>query len=83
MVRRGESPQRLLTTVLFTDIVGSRERAAQLGDRGWKDLVAREVVPWGPYSVDRNTVIMSSPVLGFAHDALMQTIALDQVAMQP
>jgi YVTN family beta-propeller protein len=40
-LRRGGSPQRLLTTVLFTDIVGSTERAAQLGDRGWKDLVAR------------------------------------------
>ena len=41
MLRRGGSPQRLLTTVLFTDIVGSTERAAQLGDRGWRDLVAR------------------------------------------
>ena len=41
MLRRGGSPQRLLTTVLFTDIVGSTERATQLGDRGWKDLVAR------------------------------------------
>jgi len=27
--------------VLFTDIVGSTERAAQLGDRGWKQLVER------------------------------------------
>jgi YVTN family beta-propeller protein len=41
VLRRGGSPQRLLTTVLFTDIVGSTERAARLGDRGWKDLVAR------------------------------------------
>ncbi len=41
MLRRGGSPERLLTTVLFTDIVGSTERAAELGDRGWKDLVAR------------------------------------------
>jgi YVTN family beta-propeller protein len=41
-VLRGRgSSQRLLTTVLFTDIVGSTERAAALGDRGWKDLVAR------------------------------------------
>jgi class 3 adenylate cyclase len=30
---------RVLTTVLFTDIVSSTERAAALGDRGWKDLV--------------------------------------------
>ncbi|MGZ6339062.1 MAG: adenylate/guanylate cyclase domain-containing protein [Candidatus Limnocylindrales bacterium] len=40
MLRRGGS-QRFLTTVLFTDIVGSTERAAELGDRGWKELVAR------------------------------------------
>lgn len=40
-LHRGGGPQRLLTTVLFTDIVGSTERAAQLGDRGWKELVAR------------------------------------------
>jgi YVTN family beta-propeller protein len=40
-LHRGGGPQRLLTTVLFTDIVGSTERAAQLGDRGWKELVDR------------------------------------------
>ena len=32
---------RILATVLFTDIVGSTERQAALGDRGWKDLVER------------------------------------------
>ncbi len=41
ILHRGESPRRLLTTVLFTDIVGSTQRAAALGDRGWKDLLAR------------------------------------------
>jgi pimeloyl-ACP methyl ester carboxylesterase len=30
---------RALATVLFTDVVGSTERAAALGDRAWKDLV--------------------------------------------
>jgi class 3 adenylate cyclase len=30
---------RVLATVLFTDIVGSSERAAELGDRAWKALV--------------------------------------------
>ena len=29
----------LLSTVLFTDIVGSTERQAALGDRGWSELV--------------------------------------------
>jgi class 3 adenylate cyclase len=32
-------PDSILTTVLFTDIVGSTERAAELGDRGWRDLL--------------------------------------------
>jgi class 3 adenylate cyclase len=32
---------RVLATVLFTDIVGSTERAAQLGDRRWRELVER------------------------------------------
>jgi class 3 adenylate cyclase len=31
----------MLTTVLFTDIVGSSEKQAAVGDRGWKDLVER------------------------------------------
>ena len=36
-----QEPERILTTVLFTDIVGSTERAAQLGDRAWRELIAR------------------------------------------
>jgi class 3 adenylate cyclase len=31
---------RVLATVLFTDIVGSTERAAELGDRRWTELLA-------------------------------------------
>jgi pimeloyl-ACP methyl ester carboxylesterase/class 3 adenylate cyclase len=31
--------ERSLATILFTDIVGSTERAARLGDRRWRDLV--------------------------------------------
>ncbi len=38
-VRPGAEPDRVLATVLFTDIVGSSERAAALGDRGWRDLL--------------------------------------------
>ena len=29
----------MLATVLFTDIVGSTERASQVGDRRWRDLL--------------------------------------------
>ena len=32
-------PDRVLATVLFTDIVGSTARAAQLGDRAWRELL--------------------------------------------
>jgi class 3 adenylate cyclase len=32
-------PDRVLTTLLFTDIVGSTQRAAELGDRRWRDLL--------------------------------------------
>src|SRR3990172_798050 len=33
------APERFLTTVVMTDIVGSTEHAAELGDEGWRDLV--------------------------------------------
>jgi class 3 adenylate cyclase len=33
--------ERVLATVLFTDIVGSTEMLAALGNDGWRDLVAR------------------------------------------
>jgi class 3 adenylate cyclase len=32
---------RVLATLLFTDIVGSTERAAALGDRRWRELIER------------------------------------------
>jgi class 3 adenylate cyclase len=37
--RRGPEPNRVLATILFTDIVGSTERAAALGDRRWRELL--------------------------------------------
>jgi class 3 adenylate cyclase len=40
-VREPAEPDRVLATVLFTDIVGSTERARALGDRGWRDLLER------------------------------------------
>jgi|GraSoiStandDraft_49_1057285.scaffolds.fasta_scaffold24260_2 class 3 adenylate cyclase len=32
-------PDTVLATILFTDIVGSTDRAAKLGDRAWRDLL--------------------------------------------
>jgi len=37
--RHATEADRVLATVLFTDIVGSTERAAALGDRKWRELV--------------------------------------------
>jgi class 3 adenylate cyclase len=36
-----QEADRVLATVLFTDIVGSTERAAAIGDRAWRDLLER------------------------------------------
>jgi len=38
-VRHTVEPDRVLATVLFTDIVGATEKAAALGDRRWRDLL--------------------------------------------
>jgi class 3 adenylate cyclase len=36
-----EVPESVLATLLFTDIVGSTEKAASLGDRAWRELLER------------------------------------------
>jgi class 3 adenylate cyclase len=37
--RHSAEPDRVLATILFTDIVGSTERAAELGDQRWRALL--------------------------------------------
>jgi class 3 adenylate cyclase len=60
---RGEweavEPERVLATVLFTDIVDSTSRAAELGDRRWREqlerhhaLVRRQLVRYGGRELD-------------------------------
>ena len=39
--RGAPEPDRMLATVLFTDIVDSTARTAQLGDRRWRELIQR------------------------------------------
>jgi class 3 adenylate cyclase len=39
--RTAREPDRMLATVMFTDIVDSTSRAAELGDRRWRELVER------------------------------------------
>jgi pimeloyl-ACP methyl ester carboxylesterase len=38
--RSTPEPDRVLATVMFTDIVGSTERAAELGDARWRELLS-------------------------------------------
>ncbi|HEY8817141.1 MAG TPA: adenylate/guanylate cyclase domain-containing protein [Candidatus Dormibacteraeota bacterium] len=38
--RQSRQPDRALATVLFTDIVESTQRASELGDRRWRELLA-------------------------------------------
>ena len=52
-------PDRVLATVLFTDIVGSSEHAVRLGDRGWREkleqhheLVRRQLLRYRGIEVD-------------------------------
>jgi len=52
-------PDRVLATVLFTDIVGSAERAAAIGDRAWRELLEHHELKgipgeWRLYAVERN-----------------------------
>jgi class 3 adenylate cyclase len=38
-VRPGPAPERVLATVLFTDVVDSTRLATEMGDRRWRDLL--------------------------------------------
>jgi class 3 adenylate cyclase len=57
--REAATPDRVLATVLFTDLVGSTARATELGDRRWRDLleqhhaaVRRELERFGGRELD-------------------------------
>jgi class 3 adenylate cyclase len=43
VLRRKGQPSRSLAAVVFTDIAGSTEVAARLGDEGWKQLLERHL----------------------------------------
>ena len=60
--------ERVLTTIVFTDIVASTELAARLGDAGWRDLLARH------HSLVRRTLARFSGVeLDTAGDGFFAT----------
>jgi class 3 adenylate cyclase len=39
--RRDAEPERVLSTVLFTDIVDATSKASELGDRAWRELLGQ------------------------------------------
>ena len=39
--RRDAEPERVLSTVLFTDIADATRKASELGDRAWRELLGR------------------------------------------
>ena len=39
-VRRGPEPDRVLATVMFTDVVDATRKAIELGDHRWRDLLS-------------------------------------------
>ena len=54
-IRHGAEPDRILATVIFTDIVDSTKQAAEMGDRKWGELLQQHhvhcakgvgAVPW-------------------------------------
>ena len=48
--RAGSEAERVLTTIVFTDIVGSTARAATMGDDRWRDLLDNHDAPSGANS---------------------------------
>ena len=50
-VRQEEAAlDRMLSTVLFTDVVGSTDKACELGDAGWTELLERTTRRCAPSS---------------------------------
>lgn len=87
-VRGGAEAERVLTTIVFTDIVGSTRRAAELGDNRWRDLldnhdhlVRHEIARFGGHEVNTAgdgfvaTFISPSAAIACA-DAIVDAVAV-------
>jgi class 3 adenylate cyclase len=90
--RRSASSQRRLLTVLFTDIVDSTARAANVGDARWRDLLAahdtavrREIARFGGREVktigDSFLVTFDAPSHGL-RCAQAMVAAMEQLGLQ-
>ena len=66
--RSTATTNRVLATVLFTDIVGSTERASAVGDAEWTRLLGLHNV-----LVERNISIFRGRVIAFTGDGVLAT----------
>lgn len=66
--RRYRPTNRVLSTVLFTDIVGSTERATALGDKAWNSVLAAH-----NRTVEREAVDARGTVVKFTGDGALAT----------
>jgi class 3 adenylate cyclase/pimeloyl-ACP methyl ester carboxylesterase len=73
-VARGR--ERILTTLLFTDIADSTARAAQLGDHAWRDLLARHDMV-----VRRNIAAHGGDELATTGDGFLASFAVPSAAV--
>ena len=71
-VRRSVDPDRVLATVLFTDIVGATEKAAALGDRRWHDLLDSHHESSVPSSLDFEAARSTPPATDFSRHSMVQ-----------
>ena len=65
--RHRPEPDRVLATVMFTDIVGSTERAAELGDHRWRELLSNY------YDLLRRVTTFRGREVNTAGDGLLAT----------
>ena len=66
--RRATPSDRVLSTVLFTDIIGSTERAAQVGDDAWATILAAH-----DRVVERHVTAARGTVVKFTGDGVLAT----------
>jgi class 3 adenylate cyclase len=66
--RIGAAVDRILTTVLFVDVVGSTERVSELGDRRWRPLLDQFVS-----TVDRELLAHRGKLVDRSGDGILAT----------
>ena len=91
--RHAPDPERILATVMFSDIVDSTRRAAELGDRRWRDLlesledvVGRELMRFRGRAVksmgDGFLATFDGPARGIRCAAAVRDTALSQFGVE-